>query len=423
MAPPGARYTAVPTTPGAQAQAPPPASLSASAGAGRWVRLAPTQWSLGARAVASFALVYVLFVAASAPPQQQQQEQQPSAALPSSSSAAGWSASTHAEDAPLDPGVVASSDAESATPAAAAATDPWCAKPLRFLPTRGGANVTLLSSYPGSGNTWVRHLIELGTRAYTGSAYNDSTLRGEFRGEARTDASVVAVKTHYPCGGCWKQPPNYVEYVAEPLTGRRSYAAASASVLILRNPFDAILSEFNRVRSGFNHTGTVDAADLATNAFVETVRRRVLSWRRHTTFYLTRKLGPRLYRDENGNLAYLVLYESLRDATEKELVPVFEFLKRRRPAVLAGMDPRVAARCAVGDVVGRFRRPKPARRADPFDRPFAAFPIPKLTFAGQTNPTRPDETLRGMVCRVLRGLWHEDVWGECDPRGRASGGD
>jgi len=33
-----------------------------------------------------------------------------------------------------------------------------------------------LSSFPGAGNTWVRHLIELATGYYTGSYYFDGTL-------------------------------------------------------------------------------------------------------------------------------------------------------------------------------------------------------------------------------------------------------
>ena len=44
-----------------------------------------------------------------------------------------------------------------------------------FLPQRSGSLVAL-SSFPGAGNTWVRHLIELVTGFYTGSFYFDGTL-------------------------------------------------------------------------------------------------------------------------------------------------------------------------------------------------------------------------------------------------------
>ena len=41
---------------------------------------------------------------------------------------------------------------------------------------------TSLSSYPGSGNTWVRYLIEEYTGYYTGSIYTDKNLaQGGFK--------------------------------------------------------------------------------------------------------------------------------------------------------------------------------------------------------------------------------------------------
>lgn len=48
-------------------------------------------------------------------------------------------------------------------------------KERMFLPQRSSSLVAL-SSFPGAGNTWVRHLIELVTGYYTGSFYFDGTL-------------------------------------------------------------------------------------------------------------------------------------------------------------------------------------------------------------------------------------------------------
>lgn len=45
----------------------------------------------------------------------------------------------------------------------------------RFLPTKSKVFVAL-SSFPGAGNTWARHLIEHATGFYTGSYYFDGTL-------------------------------------------------------------------------------------------------------------------------------------------------------------------------------------------------------------------------------------------------------
>lgn len=45
----------------------------------------------------------------------------------------------------------------------------------RFLPNKSKVFVAL-SSFPGAGNTWARHLIEHATGFYTGSYYFDGTL-------------------------------------------------------------------------------------------------------------------------------------------------------------------------------------------------------------------------------------------------------
>ncbi|XP_071824619.1 sialate:O-sulfotransferase 2-like isoform X2 [Apostichopus japonicus] len=46
---------------------------------------------------------------------------------------------------------------------------------IRFMP-EGGLPVVALASLPGSGNTWLRYLIERVTGIYTGSIYNDTSL-------------------------------------------------------------------------------------------------------------------------------------------------------------------------------------------------------------------------------------------------------
>lgn len=45
----------------------------------------------------------------------------------------------------------------------------------RFLPEKS-RQLVALSSFPGAGNTWLRHLVELATGYYTGSFYFDGSL-------------------------------------------------------------------------------------------------------------------------------------------------------------------------------------------------------------------------------------------------------
>jgi len=48
----------------------------------------------------------------------------------------------------------------------------------------------MLLSFPGSGNTWLRILIDCATGIYTGSIYSDTTLYDSLPGEKFCDYSV-----------------------------------------------------------------------------------------------------------------------------------------------------------------------------------------------------------------------------------------
>jgi len=57
-----------------------------------------------------------------------------------------------------------------------------------------------LATYPGSGNTWTRHLIEGLTGVFTGDVYNDTLLDNTFMGtrEDHTANTTFVIKTHSP---------------------------------------------------------------------------------------------------------------------------------------------------------------------------------------------------------------------------------
>ena len=98
-----------------------------------------------------------------------------------------------------------------------------------------------LMSFPGSGNTWVRHVLETLTGYHTGSIYHAEQLFDVFQAEAdgnRTHRLVIAVKTHklHRCSQ-WRR-----------------------GIVIVRHPVHAILSEYQRQRSG-NKTAGVDPKD------------------------------------------------------------------------------------------------------------------------------------------------------------------
>ena len=67
-----------------------------------------------------------------------------------------------------------------------------------FMNQSSRAPVALVS-YPGSGNTWTRGLLQRATGICTGSVYCDSWLRAHgFPGESIRSGSVLVTKTHYP---------------------------------------------------------------------------------------------------------------------------------------------------------------------------------------------------------------------------------
>jgi hypothetical protein len=103
----------------------------------------------------------------------------------------------------------------------------------RLLPVGAGHDKILLSSYPRSGNSFLRKLIESYTGIISGSdsspnrPLSSALLKCGFAGEGIVDKSVWVIKTHFP------ERNGYVSFPVVKV------------VLIVRNPFDAIESYFH----------------------------------------------------------------------------------------------------------------------------------------------------------------------------------
>ncbi|ESP05360.1 hypothetical protein LOTGIDRAFT_102906 [Lottia gigantea] len=90
---------------------------------------------------------------------------------------------------------------------------------------------TALVSFPGSGNTWLRHMIQQVTGIATGSVYNDSSIYNQgFPAEGVHDDTVILIKTHE-----W---------------GEKEKGRYQKAVILIRDPFDALRAEFNRQHRG-----------------------------------------------------------------------------------------------------------------------------------------------------------------------------
>ncbi|XP_059487763.1 WSCD family member AAEL009094-like [Neocloeon triangulifer] len=205
----------------------------------------------------------------------------------------------------------------------------WCHQ-LHFKVPPGP--VTALVSFPGSGNTWVRYLIQQATGTYTGSVYKDyGLLKNGFPAESVMNGSVVAVKTHE--------------------IGESARAPFAKAVLLIRAPGQAIQAEFNRQSGG--HIGFA-APDRYR-------RNRGKYWRDFVTDKLS--MWSNTYNDWLKNFPgpkHVLYYEQLVSDVERELRSLLKFLDVQVP--------EEHLTCALERREGIYRR---RRRTLPFD-PFTA---------------------------------------------------
>ena len=112
----------------------------------------------------------------------------------------------------------------------------------------------LLLSFPGSGNTWTRLLIEVATGVYTGDVYTDHSLKSVFAGEKSCGKRVSVVKLH-------PQDMNISigdGRVYHTLPGAKCQRIGTTyfdkALIIHRNPFYAFWSEYQRGGNRDRHT-------------------------------------------------------------------------------------------------------------------------------------------------------------------------
>ncbi|XP_010770543.1 WSC domain-containing protein 1 isoform X2 [Notothenia coriiceps] len=201
-------------------------------------------------------------------------------------------------------------------------------KERMFLPQRSSSLVAL-SSFPGAGNTWVRHLIELVTGYYTGSFYFDGTLynRG-FKGEKDywKSGRSISVKTHE--------------------SGQKEIEMFDSAILLIRNPYRSLMAEFNRKCAG--HLGHATDVQLKSKEWPEFVSSYAPWWASHALSWL--RFGRRLL---------VVHYEELQMALVPQLRLITAFLN------VSMTEERLF--CAQGNQDGHFKRSGGQRPSfDPF---------------------------------------------------------
>lgn len=210
----------------------------------------------------------------------------------------------------------------------------WC-QALRFLDKETPRAVTALASFPGSGNTWLRYLLQQATGVYTGSVYKDfGLLKNGFPAESVSNGSVLVVKTHE-----W---------------GPAARAPFHRAVLLVRAPGPAIQAEFNRQSGGHIGFAAPDRYRLKKGRFwANFVTAKLSAWRRTNMDWLSNFTGP----------THVVQYDDLVADVETTLRGILDFLEF--PVTEEAM------RCAMERREGIYRRKRRALQAnfDPFTGP------------------------------------------------------
>lgn len=117
-----------------------------------------------------------------------------------------------------------------------------------------------LASPEGSGNTWLRGLLEKATGVCTGFCCCDTETRARgFVGEGIMSGKVLVVKTHIDF-------PQWIGQVKK-LKWEGSYGSA---ILLIRNPAKAMIAEWNRKR-------TISLKGPSNNSHVNVISKAVFS--------------------------------------------------------------------------------------------------------------------------------------------------
>jgi len=170
-----------------------------------------------------------------------------------------------------------------------------------------------LASYPSSGNTWIRYLIEGITGHYTGSMYNDIALRkkglyGE--GVSHDSGVVVTIKTHGHTTekGAHIPRPKQIQY-------NHHKEVNQSAILVIRNPFNAIIGHRNLDQGG--HTGLAKEDQFLGAGWQEFVEIKAQAW---LNFYSD-------WLENNPTQNILVLhYENIQQSLKHSLRRIVGFL-------------------------------------------------------------------------------------------------
>ena len=147
-------------------------------------------------------------------------------------------------------------------------------KGIRFFSPSEQTNrmPSLLYTFSGSGNNWLQLLVEHAKGIRTGSVYQDKNLiQSTFQGNGHCDRSVSLVLMHT----IHHFADDIEKGKISKLCLKNNITQFQKVVMLYRNPFDAIWSDFQRQASlSNNHTGVIPLSKFSS------LVKRKMWWRR-----------------------------------------------------------------------------------------------------------------------------------------------
>ncbi|XP_076800115.1 sialate:O-sulfotransferase 1-like [Clavelina lepadiformis] len=197
---------------------------------------------------------------------------------------------------------------------------------------------TALVSFPGSGNTWTRYLLERATGIYTGSIYGDPHLRRH---------------------GFLAESPNVSKHrsvvVKDHMMNNNRMSLYETAILIVRNPYDAMVAEFNRLATDGNQTGFARENQFQSKNFDKSFKFLSHLW-----------LDVIRYVVLSGKPALLIEFEELRNDPIATTLKMVKFLRKHTVISPDHLQQRIL--CLSQQLNGDHKRGKRKLTIDPFTK-------------------------------------------------------
>ena len=175
--------------------------------------------------------------------------------------------------------------------------------------------LTALASLPGSGNTWVRHLLQMATGRLTGSVNgeDDGKIHEGFPGSNVHNGSVIVIKDHF----------------MRTLPTTKKISSYDRIILITRNPIFQWIAFLNRLKGGIREIGPLnelsdhEILNYFDKDLARDLRIFVPFWRDWHEFFI-----DNYKRDQICITSYALMSDDLKDGPDliKSLPPCVHFL-------------------------------------------------------------------------------------------------